>query len=384
MREGMKLEHLSEGFSDDIEFYAPDCLVIHLGLAEAHSMRGAESLEDGLAGFRKGLSSLLERVRASLPNTKVALFEPCAAGAYTSPYRDPRKLVEALDAMQLICKELAACAGVALVPAHQLLKRYRARYGFECFGPDQDHPNLFGSLALANLLFECLQGEVASRAFDPNPRAREEKWLFIGDSITDAQRRHRSPPLGEGYMKLATDLLKIRRPNIGIEVLNHGINGDTVGDLEWRWSEDVVAHRPDVLSVKIGINDVMQYLSESGTSIDSARYEKLYDGILARTRNELPDTKMLIISPFFLSRENHPDSYRTKVLATLPDYIAAARRLSEKHGALFVDSHALFQEHLKLRHYREFGWESVHPNPTGAMVLAEAVYSKLVEGGYAD
>ena len=42
----------------------------------------------------------------------------------------------------------------------------------------------------------------------------------------------------------------------GIRVINMGTSGNTVRDLKARWQRDVLDHKPDWLSIMIGINDV--------------------------------------------------------------------------------------------------------------------------------
>lgn len=84
--------------------------------------------------------------------------------------------------------------------------------------------------------------------------------LFIGDSITDAGRRAQAAPLGEGYVKLAIDLVTARYPARKIQFINKGIGGNTVRDLSSRWHDDVIRHRPDWLSIMIDINDLHHML----------------------------------------------------------------------------------------------------------------------------
>ena len=81
--------------------------------------------------------------------------------------------------------------------------------------------------------------------------------LFIGDSITDAQRRELPfRPLGQGYVNFAGHLLFARHPELDLRIENRGVSGDTTRELKARWQTDCLTLRPDVLSVMIGINDL--------------------------------------------------------------------------------------------------------------------------------
>ncbi|MCK5843183.1 MAG: hypothetical protein KAG97_00665 [Victivallales bacterium] len=90
------------------------------------------------------------------------------------------------------------------------------------------------------------------------------KIVFIGDSITDCGRRDpQSEGLGiSGYVRIFSELMTCREPEKKIEILNRGIGGNAVDDLRARWNEDVLMQRPDILSVKIGINDLHRVLGD--------------------------------------------------------------------------------------------------------------------------
>src|SRR5512140_3804346 len=87
-----------------------------------------------------------------------------------------------------------------------------------------------------------------------------DKILFIGDSITDAGRRGDPDGLGHGYVRMFRDLVSTRHPSLMVDVVNHGISGNTIRDLDKRWQHDVIAHRPNYLSISIGVNDVWRQL----------------------------------------------------------------------------------------------------------------------------
>jgi lysophospholipase L1-like esterase len=203
--------------------------------------------------------------------------------------------------------------------------------------------------------------------------------LFIGDSITDGDRRDPAfAPLGRGYVRLLHDLLVLREPAKRITVINRGIGGNTADDLRSRWHEDALLHRPDVLVVKIGINDLNQYLCQPDKPhVSPEAFSKIHDDLLARARAALPDARIVVLSPFLLSTDADADSYRARVLRTLPAYIEPARANAARHAARFVDLHALFQDRLRLRHPDVYCPEPVHPNATGHLVIADAVYAAL-------
>ena len=196
------------------------------------------------------------------------------------------------------------------------------------------------------------------------------KVLFTGDSITDCGRRAASAPLGEGYVRMAVDLLLARYPEHRLEYVNTGIGGNVIRDLFDRLTDDVIRHQPDWLSIMIGINDCNGWLSKNpGRDISAEEYGDYFDKILTRVKNET-SAKIVLISPFYMSVDRDSQSYRRRVVDALPAYQQAVRAMSEKYGTLFVDFHAMFQRLLKDWPTDKFGQEPVHPNATGHLLMA--------------
>jgi len=205
-----------------------------------------------------------------------------------------------------------------------------------------------------------------------------EKILFIGDSITDCGRLEENVPLGNGYVKIFSDIMTVREPKKEIQIVNRGISGQTISELKERWHEDVLNHSPDWLSIKIGINDVHRYLMEDRYSyLTSEVYGKIYDQLLAKTKEKLQKCKILLIDPFYICKDTFNDTFREQVLKVLPDFIDVVQKLSEKYETLHVQSHELFQRQLKYQHVDKYCDEPVHPNSAGHFLIAEAVYREL-------
>jgi len=211
----------------------------------------------------------------------------------------------------------------------------------------------------------------------PTKLKNGETVLFIGDSITDCNRLDpQHQPLGRGYVRMVADMLTIREPQKKITVLNRGIGGNNVNDLRNRWHDDVFEIKPDWLSIKIGINDLHQTLSGM-SALPSNTFEEIYDSLLAQTVKRLPDCRLLLISPFYMSRDRMKNSDRARVLRTIPGYVEAVYRLSRKYKTRLIQTHDLFQAQLRHHKLEVFSDEPVHPNSAGHLLMADAVYSTL-------
>ena len=200
--------------------------------------------------------------------------------------------------------------------------------------------------------------------------------LFIGDSITDCGRRGAEAPLGNGYVRLFTELATARFPERRIRYINKGIGGNRVTDLADRWQDDVLYHRPDRLSVKIGINDLHSHLRGAEDGVDPARFASVYEQILEITQDEL-GCPLVLLTPFYISTDHNGQTFRSQVLELLPRYIEVVERLAERFDARLVRLQDVFQRQLQYRDADTFCPEPVHPNQAGHLVIAQALMDAL-------
>ena len=203
-----------------------------------------------------------------------------------------------------------------------------------------------------------------------------QTYLFQGDSITDAGRRGADSPFGSGYARMFIDKVVANHPERSITFVNRGIGGHSVVDLQARWEDDAINVKPDWLSIMIGVNDLHRSILGRPEPISPELYREAYDNILSRTL-KAGKCGIVLIEPFYISQDMSGSSHRTIVLGMLPDYIAVVREMAKKHGTLLVNTHDIFQEHLKYRDPNHFCPEPVHPNPAGHAVIAEALYKAL-------
>jgi lysophospholipase L1-like esterase len=178
-------------------------------------------------------------------------------------------------------------------------------------------------------------------------------------------------------VKFFHDLAVAREPRKQITVINKGIGGDRVTGLRSRWHDDVLRHKPDWVSVKIGINDLHSALRNAPDPVTVDVYAEAYDEILARTRETLPKAKILLIDPFYISTERAKTSFRSVVLKELPAYIKVVDAMAKKYKTRHVQTHEMFKALLKHYDPDTFCPEPVHPNPAGHLAIADAVYDTL-------
>lgn len=221
--------------------------------------------------------------------------------------------------------------------------------------------------------------------------------VFCGDSVTDFGRTYDAIPagwgsFGNGYVRDVNSLLASTYPEAGYMVVNRGVSGNDIRLMDERWDKDVLALRPDWISVMIGVNDAWRHFDgqfrhpgdrESETAaegkyadIDRARgvevmiypdeFRRRYESILTRTRAALPDLQgITVMGPYFA------DLDRGNPMRRLVERFAAiARDEAGRNGCRFVDTQAAVDRFLHVRSSYSITQDRVHPNDVGHMLLA--------------
>lgn len=205
-----------------------------------------------------------------------------------------------------------------------------------------------------------------------------DKFVFIGDSITDSGRRDAAPPLGNGYVALFKDIVDSKHPELMINVVNKGISGNTIRDLRERWEDDVIALRPRLVSVLIGINDAHRFLS-GDLGLSPEDYYRTYSELLNLTIKSL-NPVILLMSPFYVSKANSLDTFRRKVLQLVPEYVKMVERLSREYSTLYINLHEEFQRLINYMDPESLAPDAVHPTRKGHVFIALRVYTELFGG----
>lgn len=199
--------------------------------------------------------------------------------------------------------------------------------------------------------------------------------LFQGDSITDAGRDRNTAgqannirALGNGYaMLLACELLRDHAEH-ELKVFNRGISGNKVPDLDNRWQQDCLDLKPAVLSILIGVNDIWHKLNgKYDGTVES--YRTGFAALLKRTREALPDTRLVICEPFVLRCGAVNDSW----FPEFDERRAAAREVAREAQATWVPFQTVFDKAVEAGTEPAYwGGDGVHPSLAGHSLMAQA------------
>jgi lysophospholipase L1-like esterase len=192
------------------------------------------------------------------------------------------------------------------------------------------------------------------------------KLLFIGDSITDCGRRDDAEQVGNGYVRMIRDWLAAKDPANAPVVINRGISGNKIPDLEKRWQRDVLDERPDVLSIYIGINDVWHGLAPNRAGCEIDDYLRGYQSILSQTQQALPSCDIILCEPSVIWPPAPAEGNER-----LAPYVRAVHELA---GQFKVDCviplHSAFNAARDARPDIPWTRDGVHPTSFGHTLIA--------------
>lgn len=198
--------------------------------------------------------------------------------------------------------------------------------------------------------------------------------LFQGDSITDARRNreladkvNNQEAFGTGYAWMAASQLLVGRPDLKLKCYNRGVSGNKVFQLAERWQADCLDLKPNVLSILIGVNDIWHKLNGDYDGTVEI-YEQDYHALVNRTKDALPNVKLVICEPFVLNC----GAVNADWFPEFDGYRAAARRVAEKAGAVFVPFQEMFDRAIAFAPPEHWAQDGVHPTDIGDALMAHA------------
>lgn len=196
------------------------------------------------------------------------------------------------------------------------------------------------------------------------------KIVFFGDSITDCGRdRSDNASLGNGYVGILYEKLKNLYEDRTFEFLNRGIGGDRACDLAARVDKDVVAGKPDVAVVLVGINDVWRKY-DSGAEFDLDAFAAAYEEVLKKIKD--CGAKLIVVEPFLF---DVPDKKRFR--REFDPMLGVIRDLAEKYADAFVPQDEMFAGVSQCVGIAAYSADGVHPTHRAARLIADNVIKKI-------
>jgi lysophospholipase L1-like esterase len=198
-----------------------------------------------------------------------------------------------------------------------------------------------------------------------------DRVVFYGDSITQ----------DGGYARLVEEYAVTRFPTWDLRFYNAGVGGDTVkggwaGDIETRLERDVVALRPTVVTIMLGMNDGGYKPYDPQTF---SAYAEGYRAIVSRLRDKVPGARLTLIRPSPFDDVTRPPGFAPGYDDVLRRYGCYVTALGAREKTEVVDFReplnaglaAVEAENPALA--RQLLPDRVHPSEAGHLVLGAAL-----------
>lgn len=196
-----------------------------------------------------------------------------------------------------------------------------------------------------------------------------ERIVFLGDSITEAG-------VGKaGYVTLIKNKLAEKHPDLGIEVIGAGISGNKVPDLQKRLDKDVIAKKPTLVVIYIGINDVWHSEMNPPRGTPKDKYEAGLKEIIGKIK--AAGARVVLCTPTVIGEKKS-----NKLDAQLDEYADVSRTVAKETGVTLCDLRKTFRDYLATHNAddKEKGvltGDRVHLNDAGNRLVADTILATI-------
>ena len=194
--------------------------------------------------------------------------------------------------------------------------------------------------------------------------------VFFGDSITQAGVNP------TGYITQMTKMITEKGLGGKYELIGAGIGGNKIYDLYLRHEEDVIAKKPQIVIIYIGINDVWHKTS-SRTGTDADKFERFYNALIKKIQNS--GSQVVICTPTVIG-EKHDNSNEND--GDLNAYSAIIKKIAETNACKLIDLRKAFMDYEVKNNIENkasgiLTTDRVHLNEAGNKFLAETMWETI-------
>jgi isoamyl acetate esterase len=226
-------------------------------------------------------------------------------------------------------------------------------------------------IALAAAAAVLLAGPAA--ADDPVGLKTGDRIVFLGDSITQGG-------VGpKGYVTMIKTALAEKHKDLGVEVIGAGISGNKVPDLQKRLDKDVIAKKPTVVVVYIGINDVWHGENDPSRGTSKERFEEGLRDVIGRVK--AAGARVVLCTPTVIGEKKAGGN---KLDAQLEEYAGISRKVATETGSKLCDLRKAFVDHLAANNPDDkdrgvLTTDRVHLNEAGNKLVADTMLGVLTK-----
>lgn len=205
---------------------------------------------------------------------------------------------------------------------------------------------LIGAILTLTAMNQPAAAQPVTQAVTPSPiqiAPPEKTILFFGDSITEAAIQP------DGYiaqLKQALDSAGRNNPKSRYRLIGAGVSGNKVPDLQRRLARDVLAKKPDVVFIYIGINDVWHFThpccKDNGGGTSKEKFESGLTELVQKIK--ATGASVVVCTPTVIGEK--PDGANPQD-AMLGEYATLSRRVARNLNTTLCDLRLAFTTHLQ-------------------------------------
>ncbi|MGA2737796.1 MAG: SGNH/GDSL hydrolase family protein [Bryobacteraceae bacterium] len=198
-----------------------------------------------------------------------------------------------------------------------------------------------------------------------------DRVVFYGDSITDQRL----------YTTFVETYVLTRFPRMKVSFVHSGVGGDRVsgggaGPIDVRLPRDVVAYKPDVMTIMLGMNDG-SYRAFDQKIFDT--YASGYRHIVQTVKDALPGIRITAIEPSPYDDVTRPPTFEGGYNQVLVRYGEFVKELAREDKLDVADLNGPVVQALEKANKlnpetaKKLLPDRVHPAPAGHLLMAEAL-----------
>jgi lysophospholipase L1-like esterase len=198
-----------------------------------------------------------------------------------------------------------------------------------------------------------------------------DRVVFYGDSITDQRL----------YTVFVETYAVTRFPRLKVWFVHSGVGGDRVtggwaGPIDVRLPRDVIAYKPTVMTIMLGMNDGSYRSWDDGVF---KTFSTGYQHIIDTMKHALPGIRITVIEPSPFDDVTRPPNFEGGYNAVLVRYGQFVKELGEREQLRVADLNAPVVGMLEKAKAEDAELatkiieDRVHPGPGGHLIMAEAL-----------
>lgn len=198
-----------------------------------------------------------------------------------------------------------------------------------------------------------------------------ETIVFLGDSITAGGVRPK------GYVTLIKGSLAEKHPDLGIEVIGAGVSGNKVPNLQARLEKDVLAKKPTLVVIYIGINDVWHGEKDPARGTPKDKFEAGLKDIIGKIQSA--GGRVVLCTPTVIGEKK---AGANKLDPLLDEYAAISRKIAAETGSPLCDLRKAFVDYIEKNNEKDaekgiLTTDRVHLNDAGNKLVAETILTTI-------